>query len=158
MRSRSYTAVVTICDEKKLDSQPNKERRGRRCFSWVHACSPQAGCPLNTSLSATGPLSFHSTGIKAGHAPLQHTSTFFSFSKLPIDLQAAATPKAICPTWRVCNPQRSQAPPRRERGGQNTCLDIRLAYVCQRSLSREQCRLMLDDVLSKLEKVFKLDW
>ena len=39
----------------------------------------------------------------------------------------------------------------RDRGGQNTCLDIPLAGVCRSALSRKQWRL----TLSKLEKLFE---
>ena len=59
----------------------------------------------------------------------------------------------------MCDSQRSHAPPNRDRGGQNTCLDIPVAGVCQSAVSRAmaaggvRCAL----VLSKLEKFFKLD-
>ena len=46
-------------------------------------------------------------------------------------------------------PTEQHAPPHRDRGGQNTCLDIPIAGVCRSALSREQWRL----VLSKLGKV-----
>ena len=70
-----------------------------------------------------------------------------------MDLPAAITLKAICPTWRCRNPQSSHAPPRRDRGGQNTCLDIPLAGVCRCALSRkQQWRL----ALSKLDFLFEV--
>ena len=47
----------------------------------------------------------------------------------------------------MCNPQNTHAPPRRDRGCQNTCLYIPLAYVCG-SVSREHWRM----ALSKLGK------
>ena len=40
--------------------------------------------------------------------------------------------------------------------GLNTCLDIPLAYVCRSALSREQWRLVVDNVLFKLDKLLKL--
>ena len=59
------------------------------------------------------------------------------------------TRKLICLTCPVSSPQSSRAPPRRDRGCQNTCLNVPLAYVCRSALSREQWRL----ALSKLEKL-----
>ena len=69
---------------------------------------------------------------------------FISGNSLRI-FTAAEREKAICPTCRVCNPQSSHAPPRRDRGGQNTCLDIPLAGVCRSTLSRKQWRLALSN-------------
>ena len=46
------------------------------------------------------------------------------------------------------SPQNKFAPPRWDRGCQNTCLDVSLAYFYRSVLSREQMRL----ALSKLEK------
>ena len=51
------------------------------------------------------------------------------------------------------SPQNKFAPPRWDRGCQNTCLDVSLAYVCRSDLSREQWRL----ALSKLEKKLKFE-
>ena len=65
--------------------------------------------------------------------------------------------KAIYPTWRVCNPQSSHAPPRRDRGDQDKCLDIPLACVCKGGLSCEQWRLVLDNVLAEVKQILKLD-
>ena len=48
-----------------------------------------------------------------------------------------------CP---VCNPQSTHAPPRRDRGCQNTCLYIPLAYVCRSVLSREHWRMALSEL------------
>ena len=48
-----------------------------------------------------------------------------------------------CP---VCNPQSTHAPPRRDRGCQNTCLYIPLAYVCGSVLSREHWRMALSEL------------
>ena len=62
-------------------------------------------------------------------------------------LRAGSTRKLICLTYPVSSPQRIGAPPRRDRGCQNTCLDVPLAYVSRSSLSREQLQL----ALSKLE-------
>ena len=56
--------------------------------------------------------------------------------------------KAIFTTWLVYNPQSSHAPPRRDRGGQNACVDMPLAGVCRSALSREQWQLVVYDVLS----------
>ena len=67
-------------------------------------------------------------------------------------LLAGSTRKVTRRTWRLCNPQSTHAPPRRDRGGQNTCLDIPLAGVCRGALSRKQWRL----ALSKLEKIFEV--
>ena len=47
----------------------------------------------------------------------------------------------------------THAPPRQDRGGQNTCLDIPLPGVCRSTLSLEQWRL----ALSKLEKKLKFE-
>ena len=66
--------------------------------------------------------------------------------------EAAAREKPLYPTPLWCNPQITHAPPRRDRGGQNTCLDIPLAAVCRGALSRKQWRL----ALSKLEKLFEV--
>ena len=63
-------------------------------------------------------------------------------------LRDGSTRKLTCLTWSVSSPQSSRAPPRRDRGCQNTCLDVPLAYVYRSVLSREQIRL----ALSKLEK------
>ena len=65
-----------------------------------------------------------------------------------MDLRAGSTRKVIRRTCPVCNPKSTHAPPRRDRGGQNTCLCIPHAYVYRSPLSREQWRL----ALSKLEK------
>ena len=74
----------------------------------------------------------------------------FSFVETPcMDLRAGPTRKVIRRRWRLFNPQSTHAPPRRDRGLQNTCLYIPLAYVYQSGLSREQWRL----ALSKREKL-----
>ena len=66
--------------------------------------------------------------------------------------EAAARVKPIYTARLCCNPQSTHAPPRRDRGGQNTCLDIPLAVVCRSSLARKQSRL----ALPKLEKKIKV--
>ena len=65
-----------------------------------------------------------------------------------MDLRAGPTRKVIRRTSRLCNPRNTHAPPRRDRGCQNTCLDIPLVYVHCSGLPRKQRRL----TLSKLEK------
>ena len=71
------------------------------------------------------------------------------FMEIPcVDLRAGSTRKVIRRTWRLCNPQSTYAPPRRDRRGQNTCLCIPHAYVYWSLLSRERWRL----ALSKLEQ------
>ena len=62
--------------------------------------------------------------------------------------EAEAREEPIYPTCLWCNPQSTHAPPRRDRGGQNTCLDIPFAGVCRSVLSREQWQLVVYDVLS----------
>ena len=83
---------------------------------------------------------------------IQHTPTSkskFLFVETPyMDLRARPTRKVIHRTSRFCNPQNTRAPPRRDRGCQNTCLDIPLVYVHCSGLPRKQRRL----TLSKLEK------
>ena len=69
-----------------------------------------------------------------------------------MDLRAGPTRKVISRTWRMRNPQSTHAPPRRDRGCQNTCLGIPLAGVCRSALSREQWRL----ALSNLENLFEV--
>ena len=134
----------------RTNSLPKKERRGR-CCSWVNAGSPQSSCPLNASLSFAGPLSLYSTGLHAAHTPLQNTMFSYGNSRWTCKLQEQQ--KAIYSKWRVCNPQSSHVPSRRDRGGQDTWLGIPLAGVCGSALSREQWRLVLDDVRSNLEKI-----
>ena len=74
---------------------------------------------------------------------------FLFMETLDMDLRAGPTRKVIRRTSRLCNPQNPHAPPRRDRGCQNTCLYIPLAYVCRSALSREHWRM----ALSKLEKL-----
>ena len=63
----------------------------------------------------------------------------------PMELPAATmNTKAIRQTCRVCCPQDSCELPRRDRGRQNTCLDVPLAYVRWSALSRKQWRLTLE--------------
>ena len=82
------------------------------------------------------------------HAKHTHIKKHFLYIETPyIDLRAGSTRKLICLTYPVSSPQRIGAPPRRDRGCQNTCLDVPLAYVSRSSLSREQLQL----ALSKLE-------
>ena len=61
---------------------------------------------------------------------IQNTPTskkIFSFMETPyMDLRAGPTRKVIRPTSRLCNPQNTHAPPRRDRGCQSTCFDILL--------------------------------
>ena len=76
---------------------------------------------------------------------------FFSSGNSLWTFKAATREEAICSTCRVRNPQSSHAPPRRDHGGQNTCLDIHLVGVCRSVLSRKQWRL----ALSKLKKLFE---
>ena len=64
-------------------------------------------------------------------------------------LRAGPTRKVLRRTLRLCNPQNTHAPPRRDRGCQNTCLYIPLAYVCRSVLSPEHWRM----ALSKLRKI-----
>ena len=66
-----------------------------------------------------------------------------------MDLRAGPTRKVARRTSRLCNPQNTHAPPRRDRGCQNTCLYIPIAYVCRSVLSREHWRM----ALSKLGKL-----
>ena len=79
--------------------------------------------------------------------PLEN-DLFFLLKTLPGHSRLQPHFKAIRPTCRVCNPQSSHAPSRRDRGGQNTCIDMPLAGVCRSALSREQWRKLVDDVLS----------
>ena len=65
-----------------------------------------------------------------------------------MDLRAGPTRKVIRRISRLCNPQNTHAPPRRDRGYQNTCLYIPLGYVCRSVLSREHWRM----AISKLVK------
>ena len=60
-----------------------------------------------------------------------------------MDLGAGPTRKVIRRTSRLCN---THAPPRRDRGCQDTCLYIPLAYVCPSVLSRERLRMALSKV------------
>ena len=81
-----------------------------------------------------------------------HIKTQLLFMKTPyMDLRAGSTRMLICLTYPVSSPQRSAAPPRRDRGCQNTRLDVPLAYVYGSALSREQWRLEL----SMLEKLLR---
>ena len=52
----------------------------------------------------------------------------------------------LCPE---CNPQSTHAPPRRDRGCQNTCFYIPIAYIYRSGRSRKQSQL----ALSKLENL-----
>ena len=61
-----------------------------------------------------------------------------------MDLRAGHTRKVIRRTSRLCNPQNTHAPPRRDRGCQNICLYIPLAYVCRSVLYREHWRMGLE--------------
>ena len=73
------------------------------------------------------------------HPKHNHIKNIFLFMESPykyMDLRAGSTRKLICLTYPVTSPQRIGAPPRRDRGCQNTCLDVRLAYVCRSSVSR----------------------
>ena len=85
---------------------------------------------------------------------IQYTPTskgIFLFMETPylyMDLRAGPTRKVIRWTSRLCNPQNTHAPPRRDRGCQNTSLYIPLAYVCRSVLSRERWQM----ALSKLGK------
>ena len=49
-------------------------------------------------------------------------------------------------TSRLCNPQNTHAPLRRDRGDQNTCIYIPLAYVCRSVLSCEHRRMALSEL------------
>ena len=60
-----------------------------------------------------------------------------------MDLRAGPTRKVIRRTSRLCNPRNTHAPPRRDRGCQNTCLYIPVAYVCRSVLSHEHWRMAL---------------
>ena len=62
--------------------------------------------------------------------------------------KAAATRERKMSDMPSVLPKSSHAPPRRDRGGQNTCLDIPFAGVCRSVLSREQWQLVVYDVLS----------
>ena len=77
---------------------------------------------------------------------IQNTPTsksIFLFVETPyMDPRAGSTRKLICLTYPVSSPQRIGAPPCRDRGWQNTCLDVSLVYVSRSSLSREQSRLV----------------
>ena len=81
---------------------------------------------------------------------IQHTPTSesnFLFMEIPyMDLRAGPTRKVIRWTSRLCNPQNTHAPPRRDRGCQNTCLYIPLAYVRGSVLSREHWRMALSEL------------
>ena len=79
-----------------------------------------------------------------------HTSkSIFFVTETPyMDLRAGPIRKVIRRTSRLCNPQNSHAPHRWDRGCQNTCLYIPLAYVCRSVLSRERWQM----ALSKLGK------
>ena len=93
------------------------------------------------------------TNIAAPRATPPLENSFFLLWKLPMGhSEAAAREKPIYPTRLWCNPHSIHAPPRRDRGNQNTCLDISLPGVCRSALSLEQWRL----VPSKLEKLFEV--
>ena len=83
---------------------------------------------------------------------IQHTPTSesnFLFMEIPyMDLRAGPTRKVIRRISRLCNTQNTHAPPRRDRGCQNTCLYFPLASVCRSVSSREHWRM----ALSKLGK------
>ena len=82
-----------------------------------------------------------------------HQKVFFLYMETPyMDLRAGPTRKVIRRTSQLCNPQNTHAPPRRDRGCQNTCLYIPFAYVYCSGLSRKQWQL----ALSKLEKIFEV--
>ena len=68
--------------------------------------------------------------------PHPHQKAFFFLGTPCMDLRAGPTRKVIHRTSRLCNPQNIQAPPRQDRGCQNTCLYIPLAYVRGSILSR----------------------
>ena len=79
-----------------------------------------------------------------------HQKSFFLSMETPyMDLRAGPTRKVIRRTSRLCNPQNTHAPPRRDRGCQNTCLYIPLAYVLRSVLSHEHWRM----ALSKLGRI-----
>ena len=83
------------------------------------------------------------------HPKHTHIKKQFLFMETPyMDLRAGSTRKVVCLTCPVSSRQSIRAPPRRDRGCQNTCIDVPLAYICRGALSREQWRL----ALSKLEK------
>ena len=67
-----------------------------------------------------------------------HTSNriFFKMETPYMDLRAGPTRKVIRRTSRLCKPQNTHAPPPRDRGCQNTCIYIPLAYICGSVLSR----------------------
>ena len=61
------------------------------------------------------------------------SKSIYLFMETPyMDLRAGPNRKVIRRTWRLCNPQNAHAPPRRDRGCQNTCFYILLAYVYRR--------------------------
>ena len=74
-----------------------------------------------------------------------------------MDLRAGPTRKVMRRTSRLCNPQNTNAPPRRYRGCQNTCFYITLTYVCRSVLSREHWRMALSkpgkNVLGKTTRI-----
>ena len=77
----------------------------------------------------------------------------FISSRNPMFLLAATINiKVISLTCPVCGPHSRFVPPRRDRGCQNTALDVPFAYVCRSALSREQWR----QALSKLEMLLRL--
>ena len=74
-----------------------------------------------------------------------HQKAIYIFLETPyVDLRAGPTRKVIRRTSRLCNPQNTHAPPRRDRGCQNTCLYIPLTYVSV--LSHEHLRMALSEL------------
>ena len=71
-----------------------------------------------------------------------------------MDLRAAMKTKGDMSDMPSVQPtEHPRTSPPRSRG-QNTCLDIPLAYVCRSTLSREQRRLVLHDVCSRSLKKY----
>ena len=99
-----------------------------------------------------GRATFKDHGISPHPKHTRLKKHFLSYRN-PVDLPAArmSTIGAMS-HMPICSPQSSLAPPHRDLGGKITCLDVPLAYVCRRALSREQWRL----ALSKLDKLFEV--
>ena len=103
----------------------------------VHVCSLQPRCPLKASLSGprSRPWRLKKKKRKTTHEiPPNPKHTLLKMQFLAMETPFAHPrprqhQKAVGPTSQVPNPQSSRAPPRRDRGGRNTCLYIPLAYV-----------------------------
>ena len=72
----------------------------------------------------------HAKSRRIQNTPTSKSFFFYLWKLLMYGLRAGSARKLICLTYPVSSPQRIGAPPRRDGGCQNTCLDVALAYVC----------------------------